>query len=305
MTDLVLHAYDASPFTRRALVMLGIKRLAWRHVETPMMPPKDDLVALTGGYRGTPVLQIGADVYIDTQRIAIELERRHPSPSLFPAGDRGLARLAVRWADSLFRAVLPIAIEATSASWPEAFLADRRYLFPDLDFDAARRGTTEERARVRAHVSALEAQLADGRAFLTGAAPGLVDAQCWPFLWTCRAYFGDLARPLLAPFDRVAAWEARVAALGEGTRLPFDAESALGLAHAAAPDVPAGVDSGDPLGLRAGATVEVAPVDTRRGAVRGRLLTLTPDEVAVVHESPRAGEVVVHFPRDGYRITAV
>ena len=62
----------------------GHQGLAWQSVATPMLPPKDDLVALTGGYRGTPVLQIGADVYIDSQRIARELERRFPVPSLFP-----------------------------------------------------------------------------------------------------------------------------------------------------------------------------------------------------------------------------
>ena len=78
MTDLILHHYDASPFTQRVLRMLGIKGLEWRSVTTPMMPPKDDLLALTGGYRGTPVLQIGADVYIDSQRIARELETRYP-----------------------------------------------------------------------------------------------------------------------------------------------------------------------------------------------------------------------------------
>ncbi|HSN71156.1 MAG TPA: glutathione S-transferase N-terminal domain-containing protein, partial [Steroidobacteraceae bacterium] len=100
MTDVILHHYDASPFTQRALRMLGIKGLAWRSVETPMMPPKDDLVALTGGYRGTPVLQIGADVYVDSQRIARELERRFPSPSLFPGGNTGLTYAMVKWSDA-------------------------------------------------------------------------------------------------------------------------------------------------------------------------------------------------------------
>jgi len=31
--------------------------------------PKPDLTALTGGYRKTPVLQIGADIYCDSQLI--------------------------------------------------------------------------------------------------------------------------------------------------------------------------------------------------------------------------------------------
>jgi glutathione S-transferase len=82
MTELILHSYDASPFTQRALKLLAIKGLEWRSVTTPMMPPKDDLLALTGGYRGTPVLQIGADIYIDSQRIAAELEARFPQPTI-------------------------------------------------------------------------------------------------------------------------------------------------------------------------------------------------------------------------------
>jgi glutathione S-transferase len=73
MTDIILHHYDASPFTQKALRMLGLKKLEWRSVETPMLLPKPDLVCLTGGYRGTPVMQIGADIYIDSQRIAREL----------------------------------------------------------------------------------------------------------------------------------------------------------------------------------------------------------------------------------------
>ena len=55
-----------------------------------MVMPKPDLTALTGGYRKTPVLQIDADIYCDSQLIMRELERRHPSPSLYPVG-RGTA----------------------------------------------------------------------------------------------------------------------------------------------------------------------------------------------------------------------
>ena len=53
--DLILHHYDASPFTQKTLRMLGIKAAQWYSVETPMILPKPDLITLTGGYRGTPV----------------------------------------------------------------------------------------------------------------------------------------------------------------------------------------------------------------------------------------------------------
>ena len=41
MTAIILHHYDASPFTQKALRMLGLKRLAWRSVQTPMGETRD------------------------------------------------------------------------------------------------------------------------------------------------------------------------------------------------------------------------------------------------------------------------
>jgi len=52
--------------------------------------PEPNLTALTVGYRKTPVLQIGADIYCDSQLIMRELERQYPTPSFYPAG-RGAA----------------------------------------------------------------------------------------------------------------------------------------------------------------------------------------------------------------------
>ena len=109
MSELILWSYDASPFTQKALLMLGIKGAQYGWVETPMLPPKADLVTLTGGYRGTPVLQSGADVYIDSQLIARELERRLPTPPLFPLGS-GLELAMVKWSDAFFRSALKVAL---------------------------------------------------------------------------------------------------------------------------------------------------------------------------------------------------
>ena len=66
---LLLHHYDASPFSEKVRKVFAHKHLPWHSVEQPNMMPKPDLVPLTGGYRRIPVLQIGADVYCDTQLI--------------------------------------------------------------------------------------------------------------------------------------------------------------------------------------------------------------------------------------------
>lgn len=79
--------------------MLGIKGIEWYACDEPVIMPKPELVALTGGYRKIPVMQIGADIFCDTQIIIRELERRFPSPSVFVGGDKGLGWGVGVWTD--------------------------------------------------------------------------------------------------------------------------------------------------------------------------------------------------------------
>jgi glutathione S-transferase len=300
---IILHHYDASPFTQKALRMLGLKGLAWQSVETPMLPPKDDLVALTGGYRGTPVLQIGADVYIDNQRIALELERRFPAPTLFPARDRGLAQALVKWSDAFFRAGLGMVVALQAGAWPEEFRTDRQRLFPDIDFDRAAESLPDARAQLRALASLLEEQLRDGRCFLTGDAPALADIHAFSVPWFARAALPEV-NALFADFTHLPAWERRVAGLGEGTRTVITAAEALRVARESEPAAEPHADDNDGQGLRVGMAVTVEPVDSRRGEVRGEVVIAAANEIAVRHRNDTVGEVVVHFPRIGYRVTA-
>ena len=67
MNTIVLHHYPASPFAEKARLMLGYKGLTWKSVFIPMVMPKPDVMALTGGYRKTPILQVGS-TFIATLR---------------------------------------------------------------------------------------------------------------------------------------------------------------------------------------------------------------------------------------------
>ncbi|MGH6627559.1 MAG: glutathione S-transferase N-terminal domain-containing protein, partial [Burkholderiaceae bacterium] len=66
MSDLILHHYPTSPFSEKIRLVFGYKKLAWKSVIVPSVSPKPDVVALTGGYRKTPFMQIGADIYCDS-----------------------------------------------------------------------------------------------------------------------------------------------------------------------------------------------------------------------------------------------
>ena len=125
MTDIILHHYDTSPYSEKVRLGLGLKGLAWASVEIPVIMPKPNLTALTGGYRKTPVLQIGADIYCDSQLIMRELERRRPSPSFYPAG-RGAADALAWWVEkTTFLPAVSIAFAKRPDALPEGFLEDR------------------------------------------------------------------------------------------------------------------------------------------------------------------------------------
>jgi hypothetical protein len=191
-----------------------------------------------------------------------------------------------------------MAIALNSARWPAEFREDRRKLFPDVDFDHI--DLDHAMSQLRAHAGFVDQQLSDGRAFLTGPSPGLVDIHAWTTPWFARPNM-PVVNELLAAYPRLAAWEERVAALGEGTRRASTAAAAFAVARASTPE-PGVVDVADAQGLEANMEVEVVPDDTLRGAVRGRIAAAGPNEIALHHSDPKCGAVVVHFPRLGYRI---
>ena len=152
MSELILHHFDWSPFAEKARLALGLKGLAWRSVQIPMIMPKPDLIALTGGYRKTPVLQIGADIYCDTRLIARELERRHPKPTLFPDGDVGVSLALSHWSDTAFFEPGAGLSMALAREVPDAVIADRKQFFNFMDFAhpvARKRRTARATARRR------------------------------------------------------------------------------------------------------------------------------------------------------------
>src|SRR5271168_1599355 len=88
VAELILHHYPESLFSEKARAVLNARKLPWRSVIIPMIMPRPDTIPLTGGYRRTPVLQVGADVYCDTALIAAYLDGKGAGPTLFPAATR-------------------------------------------------------------------------------------------------------------------------------------------------------------------------------------------------------------------------
>src|SRR5438105_4791990 len=116
MPDLILHHYPSSPFSEKIRLALGFKKLAWKSVIVPAIMPKPDVLALTGGYRKTPFLQVGADIYCDSSLICDVLEHVQPEPALYPPHLKGVSRVFAQWADTtLFWAAMAYNLQPKGA----------------------------------------------------------------------------------------------------------------------------------------------------------------------------------------------
>jgi glutathione S-transferase len=304
MTDIILHHYDTSPYAEKVRTGLGLKGLAWASVELPQIMPKPNLTALTGGYRKTPVLQIGADIYCDSQLIMRELERRHPTPSFYPAG-RGAADALAWWAEkTMFLPAVSIAFAKRPEVLPKGFLEDRaKFSGRNIDPVVMLAAVPNQLDQLRAHFDWLDQTLADGRSFLQGRAVGLSDLAAYHPVWYLRQNFGSAAAPLDG-FPRLLSWAERVAAIGRGRRSPMTSEQALDVARTATSIAKASTDAKDPIGRKPGQVVSVTPDDTGRDPVIGELVTSGIDEIVIRRRDPAIGEVCVHFPRAGFVVTA-
>ncbi len=302
MSELILHHYDLSPYAEKIRLVFGLKGLPWRSVLAPMVMPKPDLTELTGGYRRVPVLQIGADVYCDSHCIASVLDRLHPGPPLAPAGQEALAHALSRWSESTFMMVVT-ACFGIGGVFPEEFVEDRRRTMipPDMNLDAAGMVLPTKLLQIRANLERLEGLLADGRPFLLGGAVSLADLSAYHPVLMMGVH--ERLAGLLAPFERVRGWCDRVRAIGHGKRVEMEPAEAIAVARDATP-VRFEEEPVLPDGSKLGDPVVVVPDEYGSGNVTGTLAASGLHEIAIRRETERAGEVVVHFPREEYGVIA-
>lgn len=306
-TALILHHYPSSPFSEKVRLMLGYKQLAWKSVIVPRILPKPDVLALTGGYRKTPFLQIGADIYCDTSLICTQLEHEKPEPMLYPPHLKGVARVFAQWADTtLFWAAMaynlqPRGAAAMFAKAPEgaaqAFSADRGAMSTGM----LRLRPQDATAAYRSYLRRI-AHMVEEHDFLFGIEPCVADFAAYHPLWFTRMCVPAEAG-LAGIFDATPAvleWMDRMAAIGQGRPEKFSAEDAITVAAGAEPLPLAHETFQDEHGIALGTPVTVAAESFGTEPTEGELVAATRTRYTLRRHDARAGTVHVHFPRIGY-----
>ena len=309
MPDLILHHYPSSPFSEKIRIVMGYKKLAWKSVVIPAIMPKPDVLALTGGYRKTPVLQVGADVYCDSTLICDVLEHVQGEPTLYPPHLKGVSRVFAQWADTtLFWAAMAYNLQPKGAAHvfgkapPEAakaFGEDRKAMSGNM----VRLRPADATSAYRSYLRRI-AHMAEEHDFLFGTDPCVADFATYHSLWYTRVQVPVLA-DILAATPAVSEWMDRIAAIGHGGMDKFNSADAVTVAKAAEPMPPGQnllIDSAfqDDHGIALGSPVTVTAESFGPEPTQGVLLAATRTHYTLQREDPRAGIVHVHFPRIGY-----
>ena len=309
MTDLILHHYPTSPFSEKVRLILGHKQIPWQSVIIPRILPKPDVLALTGGYRRTPFLQIGTHIYCDTALICDVLEEHQPEPTLYPPQQEAVARVLAQWADStLFWAAMghnlsPKGAAALFAGQPpeaaQAFAADRGAMRTNMTSLRPGDATSAYRSYLRRLASML-----DDQPFLLGGAPCVADFAAYHPLWFSRVVNPAMAG-ILDATPGVIAWMDRLAAIGHGTMSKFTATEAIAVAAAAEPALLLDEAFHDEHGIAQGSRVTIAAEAFGTEPTEGILRAATPTRYTLERSDDRAGRLHLHFPRIGFVLKEV
>ena len=305
MTDFILHHYPNSPFSEKIRLIFGAKGLPWKSVVIPAIMPKPDVLALTGGYRKTPILQIGADIYCDSALIARKIDELAPSPTLYPTIQAASVLTLSQWSDTfLFQVAVSHVFKpanlahmfGNSPETLEAFTKDRAAMRANAT--TRRLSSLEAMAAIQTFLTDFELQLEAGAKFAVGDSLSVADFSIYHCLWFMRR--APSAAKLIDPFPNVIKWMNRIAAFGHGTVEEFSSADAVKVAREAKPAAAAHPqDAGD---IRIGDLVEVLPTDYGIDPTPGALVNCTLSEFAIRRIDARATDVVVHFPRLNYEL---
>jgi glutathione S-transferase len=304
MSNILLHHYPLSPFAEKIRLILGYKKLNWQSVHIPMYMPKPDVVALTGGHRRTPFMQIGADIYCDTSLICDVLEHIAPTPTLYPDAVKGTARIVAQWADSM---VFPVAMAYNFqpagaahvlANWsPEdvkVFVQDRT----TMRGGAPRMPAADAIGMYKSYLRRLSHML-EQNPFLLGDAPCVADFSAYHPTWYTLRQVPPLA-DILDLTPNVKDWLLRMEKWGHGTHSEISSTQALEIAHSNKPEDVSHEPFIDHHGIALGSQVVITAESFGLEPSAGELMAATRTRYTIRRHDPRAGTVHVHFPRVGF-----
>ena len=310
MHDFILHHYDNSPFAEKIRTLLGHKNAHYQVVKIPVIMPKPDLVALTGGYRKTPVLQHKNHIYCDTRLMARVIDEQFGAESIFPSELSLTANTMAQWADEhLFRVAVGLVFspagfavfqQRVPEKFVEAFVNDRAKMSEGGNGLSMEANTAFELMPI--YLQQMEQQLISHGPYICGEYISIVDFSIYHCLWFIKNNPG--VSGILDGYEKLDQWFDTMQAIGHGSHTRIEATTAIDIANTSPKVLFSNDDFLEVNGFKFGDCIEIVPTDYGITPVTGELVVSKTDEIAIKRIDEKAGEVYVHFPRVGYKVVA-
>ena len=170
---------------------------------------------------------------------------------------------------------------------------------PGFDKDALIAAAPLAREQIAHDLDFLEEQLL-GSNFLLGDEFSVADAACYHII---KFMLNDPANEVvISARSRLAAWVKTIENFGTGQVQTMEPAEALKIARDANPaDIAA--SNVEALGYAVGDTVTIIADDYGQETTEGKVVSIQANQISVVREDPALGQVAVHYPRAGYRVT--
>jgi glutathione S-transferase len=321
--EIVLFHYTFSPYARRIVWYLNLRRIPYTQcLQSPVMP-RPDVAVLGIEYRRIPILAIGRDIYNDTRLILRKLEELYPTGIRISASSpdqQAMERLLEHWtidnglfirASQLIPTSLPLLKDEKFTKDREQYTG-RSWLKEDIE-----KMRPEAVVEMKSAFQFLETTLlADAREWiLKTEGPSLADIEAvWPLHWLNGLKGALPPRQISAQqFPNVFAWIHRFdKAVSAAARLAGKPKTIKGpealqqIVSSEFAEAEGSVDPNDPTGLKKGQEIEVWPIDSGfKNKDKGPLVALSGSEI-VIETKTKDGEMVrVHAPRHGFRLRSI
>lgn len=305
--SLILHHYLTSPCARIASTALRLSRLDWLSVETQIVLPKPALTALTGGYRAVPVLQVGADIFCNSELVLRRIAVEPASSFTVQPEEDGLCWAFHHWVMThWFPLTLKMVVGANAERVPESYRLDREAFFGfAFDVQSWRANFDQLAFQWRVGAQWIEDRLQQAGAWLSGSRPGVMDASAFGMPWWILDATPTLYGPLTADFPKLRAWLSAMGALDGKAPISLSAADAVAIAQEASLNATPPETGAEMAGIVAGDEIIAYRAETSPDApdrVIGRFGGASPNCFWLERSDPKAGRVRVFFPRSAHLV---
>lgn len=305
--ELILHHYPTSPFSEKVRLVFGMKALDWASVFIPPIMPKPDFTPLTGGYRKTPAMQVGSDIYCDTRLIIDWLEQNYPENSVYGGYPEGMVKALVTWAEDQFFFPFARYMMAINADHVGSALHDDRAAMlgnAPQPLDRIKAAAPRNLPQMHIQLAWVESMLAQNGPYLLGSNVSLADIAVYHSVW----FLGMMpvsGADQLTHYPRLLDWMKQVEQIGHGTMSKMDSKQALAIAAESTPKPFAQSNALCPSGLLH-RRVGVKPADYGVDVVEGTLVYEGSNHITLLREQvENLGDIAVHFPQQQYLIKPI